>query len=55
MPRVNLGALNWALSPTVAIISPRMVIISALATLPVPAKAAIAVRPTIIRAKYSAE
>ena len=32
-----------------------IVIISALATLPVPAKAAMADRPTTIRAKYSAE
>ncbi len=52
---VNRGALNSADSPTVAIIRPTTVMSSAFATLPVPAKAAMAERPTTISAKYSAE
>jgi hypothetical protein len=52
---VKRGMLNSAPSPTVARIRPRIVIISALATCPVPAKAAMAERPTTISAKYSAE
>jgi hypothetical protein len=47
--------LNSAPSPTVAIISPASVIRTALATCPVPAKAAMAESPTTISAKYSAE
>ena len=54
-PMVKRGALNCAVSPTVAMINPRTVINNALDTCPVPAKAAIAERPTIISAKYSAE
>ncbi len=52
---VKRGMLNSAPSPTVAMIRPSSVIISALATWPVPAKAAMAERPTTISAKYSAE
>ena len=52
---VKRGRLNNAPSPTVAMIRPKSVIITALATLPVPAKAAIADNPTTISAKYSAE
>ena len=52
---VKRGALNSALSPRVASITPSTVIISALAICPVPAKAATAAKPTIMRAKYSAE
>ena len=54
-PMVKRGMLNSAPSPTVARIRPRIVIISALNTCPVPAKAAMALRPTTISAKYSAE
>ena len=54
-PMVKRGALNCAVSPTVAMINPRTVINNALDTCPVPAKAAMAERPTIISAKYSAE
>ena len=54
-PSVKRGMLNKAPSPTVARIRPRIVIINALATCPVPAKAAMADSPTIINAKYSAE
>ena len=54
-PMVKRGALNCAVSPTVAMISPKTVINNALDTWPVPAKAAMAERPTIISAKYSAE
>ena len=55
MPIVKRGRLNNAPSPTVAMISPRSVMIIAFATCPVPAKAAMADRPTTISAKYSAE
>ena len=54
-PMVNRGMLYKAPSPTVAIIKPSNVIKIALDTCPVPAKAAIALNPTIIKAKYSAE
>jgi hypothetical protein len=54
-PSVKRGMLKSAPSPTVARIRPRIVIINALATCPVPAKAAMALRPTTISAKYSAE
>ena len=55
IPIVNRGALNKAASPTVAIISPSIVISNAFAMRPDPAKAATADNPTTIRAKYSAE
>ena len=55
IPMVKRGRLNSAPSPTVAMISPSTVIIRAFATCPVPAKAAMADRPTTISAKYSAE
>ena len=55
MPIVNRGALNNAPSPTVAMIRPNKVINKALPTWPVPAKAAMADKPTTISAKYSAE
>ncbi len=54
-PIVKRGMLKSAPSPTVAMISPRIVIISALAIWPEPANAAMAESPTTIRAKYSAE
>ena len=54
-PIVKRGMLNNAPSPTVAIIKPSSVIRIALATCPLPAKAAMALNPTIIKAKYSAE
>ena len=54
-PIVNLGILKRAPSPTVAIIRPNKVIKTAFATFPLPANAAIADKPTIISAKYSAE
>ena len=55
MPMVNRAALCRADSPTVASIMPRIDIIMALSTLPLPAKAAIAVKPSTIKAKYSAD
>ena len=54
-PKVKRGMFESAPSPTVPIIRPRIVIISALPTCPVPVKAAMADRPTTISAKYSAE
>ena len=55
MPAVNLGALNKAVSPTVANIIPKIAIINALAIWPFPAKAAMADKPSTINAKYSDE
>ena len=55
MPMVKRGILNKAPSPTVAMIRPSAVIITAFATWPVPAKAAMADSPTIMSAKYSEE
>ena len=52
---VKRGKLNIVPSPIVPSIKPTTVINNALETCPVPAKAAIADRPTTIKAKYSAE
>ena len=55
IPIVNRCELNSAPSPTVASMSPVIVMSIVLATCPVPANAAIADSPTTISAKYSAE
>ena len=52
---VNRAALCSADSPTVASMTPKIVMHSALMILPLPANAAMAVSPNTISAKYSAD
>ena len=55
MPIVKRAALCSADSPTVASMTPKTVIERALTTFPFPANAAIAVSPSTMSAKYSAD